>query len=170
MHDVLQTHYHQDTSSRFSHIPSVPVSIPVDGRTQRDICYTARYEYSPQPQTISQEDVRNTAAALLHAVQELELDTDAHSIQQTNQESKGRPVRKYVIKRNYSGGHNSLCNCSTFFHVSWRCIQASGYKLDICCLFPAATAMCMQPVKGFGTFSGDYHMSCAVCIAVAWGK
>lgn len=103
MHDVFQTHYHQDTNSRFPHVPSIPVSIPVDYHTQLEICYTARYKHSQQQQTLSQEDVRNTAAALLQAVQELELDTDAHSIQQSNQESKGRPVRKYVIKRNYSG-------------------------------------------------------------------
>ena len=127
MHDVLQTHYHQDTSSRFSHVPSEPVSVPVDYQTQRGICYTARY--SQELQTISQEDVRNTAAALLHAVQELERDRDAQNIQKTNQESKGKPVRKYVIKRNYSGKQNSLCNCLPsliggalrLYDTSWTC-------------------------------------------------
>lgn len=128
MHDVFQTHYHQDTNRRFPHVPSVPVSIPVDHHTQLDICYTARYEHSQQQQTLSQEDVRKTAAVLLHAVQELEFDADAHSIQQTNQQSKGRLVRKYVIKRNYSGTFRlqdtswtcavriqlqQLCACST---------------------------------------------------------
>lgn len=145
MHDVFQTHYHQDTNSRFSHVPSVPISIPVDHQTQHGLCYTARY--SQELQTISQEDVRNTAAALLHALQELELDRDATNIQKTNQQSKGKPVRKYVIKRNYSGGHNSLCNCSAFPDLNCRCIQALGYKLDMCCLFPAATAVCTQHVK-----------------------
>ncbi len=101
MHDVFQNHYHQDPGSRFSHIPSIPVTIPVDFATQHDFCYTARY--LRHPQTVSPKDVRNTAAALLHAVQELEPDEDAHSIQDTNQESSGRPVRKYFVKRNYSG-------------------------------------------------------------------
>ena len=107
MHDVFQTHYHQHPSSRFPHIPSIPISIPVDYPTQHDFCYTARY--LQQPQTVSQEDVHATAAALLHALQELEDDRDAQNIQETNQESGSRPVRKYFIKRNYSGGHNSLC-------------------------------------------------------------
>lgn len=106
MHDVFQRHYHQDPSNRFSHIPSIPISIPVDYPTQLDFCYTARY-LKQQQQTVPEEDVHATAAALLHAVQELELDRDAHSIQETNQESDGRPVRKYFIKRNYSGQHNT---------------------------------------------------------------
>ena len=162
MHNVFQTHYHQDTSSRFPHIPSIPVSIPVDYRTQRDLCYTARYEYSQQPPTLSQEDVRNTAAALLHAVQELELDTDAHSIQQTNQESKGRPVRKYVIKRNYSGGNNSLCNCSAFFDVTWRCPQASGYKLD---MFVSRSNSCVHAACEEPKCLRDAHQRCGFVIS-----
>lgn len=107
MHDVFQTHYHQVPSNRFSHIPSIPVSIPVDPPILHDFCYTARY--LRQPKTVSQEDVHATAAALLHAVQELEDDRDAHSIQETNQDSGGRPVRKYFMKRNYSGRHHRLC-------------------------------------------------------------
>lgn len=107
MHDVFQAHFHQDPNNRFSHIPSIPVTIPVDYPTQHEFCYTARY--LRQPQTVSPEDVRAIVAALLHAVQELEPDTDAQSIQETNQESGGRLVRKYFIKRNYSGGgHNSV--------------------------------------------------------------
>lgn len=109
MHDVFQTHYHQDPSSRFSHIPSIPVSIPVHYPTQLEFCYTARYLQQQQQQTVSEEDVRATAAALLHAVQELELDRDGRSIQETNQKSGGRPVRKYFIKRNYSGQPNTPC-------------------------------------------------------------
>ena len=111
MHDVFRKHYHQHPGSRFSHIPSIPVTIPVDLATQHDFCYTARY--LQQPQTVSPKDVRNTAAALLHAVQELEPDEDAQSIQETNQESSGRPVRKYFVKRNYSGeAKPSLCRMS----------------------------------------------------------
>ena len=82
----------------------------MDFPTQHDFCYTARY--LQQLQTVPQDDVHATAAALLHAVQELEADKDAQSIQETNQDSGGRPVRKYFIKRNYSGVHNSLCLAS----------------------------------------------------------
>ena len=82
----------------------------MDYPTQHDFCYTARY--LQQPQTVSREDVHATAAALLRALQELEVDSDAQSIQKTNQESSGKPVRKYFIKRNYSGGHHGLCLAS----------------------------------------------------------
>ena len=78
----------------------------MDFPTQHDFCYTARY--LQQPQTVLQEDVHATAAALLHAVQELEADKDAQSIQETNQENGGKAVRKYFIKRNYSGVQHSL--------------------------------------------------------------
>lgn len=82
----------------------------MDYPTQHDFCYTGRY--LQQLQTVSREDVHATAAALLHALQELEVDSDAQGIQETNQESGGKPVRKYFIKRNYSGGHGGLCLAS----------------------------------------------------------
>lgn len=58
--------------------------------------------------TVQPEDIRATAAALLRAVQEMEHDSDAQSIQVTNQEPGRKPLRKYFIKRNYSGEHREV--------------------------------------------------------------
>ena len=106
MHDVFQSHYNKDPQNCFSHIPSIPVPIPVDYPKQHDFCYMARY--FRQPVTVQPEDIRATAAALLRAVQEMEHDSDAQSIQVTNQEPGRKPLRKYFIKRNYSGEHREV--------------------------------------------------------------
>ena len=111
MHDVFQDHYHRDPQHRFSHIPSIPVTIPVATSTQMNLCYSSRY--LQQQLVVTGEDIRATAAALLEAVRQLELDSDAQTIQQTNQESGGKALRKFFIKRNYSGTvWQVTCNCS----------------------------------------------------------
>lgn len=104
MHEVFQAHYHKDPQHRFSHIPSIPVTVPVNSSTQRDLCYSSRY--LQQQLVVSGEDIRATAAALLEAVQQLEFESDAQTIQQTNQEGGGKPLRKFFIKRNYSGAQH----------------------------------------------------------------
>ena len=101
MHDVFQDHYNQDPQNRFPHIPSVPVTIPVNESVQHNLCYSSRY--LRQQLVTAGEDITATAAALLEAVQQLELDSDAQTIQQTNQEIGAKPLRKFFIKRNYSG-------------------------------------------------------------------
>ena len=101
IHDVLQTHYHKDPQDHFPPIPTIAVNIPIERPTQHLLCFSARYW--PEPAAISPEDIRATAAILLHAVKQMEADKDAQSIQQANQGSSGRPLRKYFIKRNYSG-------------------------------------------------------------------
>ncbi len=69
--------------------------------TQMSLCYSSRY--LQQQLVITSEDIRATAAALLEAVRQLEFDSDAQTIQQTNQENGRKPLRKFFIKRNYSG-------------------------------------------------------------------
>ena len=69
--------------------------------TQMSLCYSSRY--LQQQLKITNEDIRATAAALLDAVRQLEFDSDAQTIQQTNQENGWKPMRKFFIKRNYSG-------------------------------------------------------------------
>ncbi len=101
MHNVFQDYYHKDPQHRFSHIPSIPVTVPVARPTQMNLCYSS--QYSQQQLVVTGHDIRATAAALLEAVRQLELDSDAQTIQQTNQESGGKPLRKFFIKRNYSG-------------------------------------------------------------------
>ena len=101
MHNIFQSHYQQDPQNRFPHIPSIPVSIPVNASKQHDFCFLARYYRQTGP--VSPEDTRATAAALLRAVQELEADAEARGIQMTNQARGKQSVRKYFIKRNYSG-------------------------------------------------------------------
>ena len=124
MHDVFQDHYLKDPQHRFSHIPSIPVTIPVATATQMNLCYSSRY--SPQQLVVTGEDIRATAAALLEAVRQLELDSDAQTIQQTNQESGGKPLHKFFIKRNYSGTvwqvtHNcSGCTKRVRLLLSWE--------------------------------------------------
>ena len=102
MHNVLQAYYHEDPANRFSHIPSVVVPVPVKIQTQHDLCFSSRY-LREEAVLISGDDIRALAAALLAAVRELEPDSDAQTIQQTNQENESKPIRKYFIKRNYSG-------------------------------------------------------------------
>ena len=50
--------------------------------TQMSLCYSSRY--LQQQLEITNEDIRATAAALLDAVRQLEFDSDAQTIQQTN--------------------------------------------------------------------------------------
>ena len=101
MHNIFQDHYHKDPQHRFPHIPSIPVRVPVAMSTQMSLCYSSRY--LQQQLVITSEDIRATAAALLEAVRQLEFDSDAQTIQQTNQENGRKPLRKFFIKRNYSG-------------------------------------------------------------------
>lgn len=106
IHDVLQAHYHKDPKHRFPPIPTLAVSIPIDHSSQHHLCYTARY--STAPAQVSPEDIRATASSLLRAVKQLEPDQDAQSMQHALQEKDGRPLRKYYIKRNYSG-ESKIC-------------------------------------------------------------
>ena len=116
MHNVFQAYYNEDPQRRYPHIPSIPVIIPVYGSIQHDLCYAARY-LQQQP-VVPEEAIRATAAALLEAVQQLEADAEAHTIQQTNQEKGGKPLRKYFVKRNYSGlGHSSQCSLLSYQSV-----------------------------------------------------
>ena len=69
--------------------------------TQMSLCYSSKY--LQQQREITNEDIRATAAALVDAVRQLEFDSDAQIIQQTNQENGRKPMRKFFIKRNYSG-------------------------------------------------------------------
>ena len=101
MHNVFQDHYHGDPQNRFSHIPSVPVTVPVHMSVQSNLCYSSRY--LQQDLVVRGSDIKATASALLEAAQQLESDSDAQTIQGTNQDSSGKPVRKFFIKRNYSG-------------------------------------------------------------------
>ncbi|DBA98213.1 TPA: hypothetical protein ACH3X1_001139 [Trebouxia sp. C0004] len=100
MHNTFQDHYHKDPQHRFPHIPSIPVRVPVAISTQMSLCYSSRY--LQQQLVVTSEDIRATAAALLDAVRQLEFDSDAQTIQQTNQEDRRKPMRKFFIKRNYS--------------------------------------------------------------------
>ncbi len=128
MHDVFQDYYHKDPQSRFTHIPSIPVTIPVAMSTQLNLCYSSRY--SQQQLVVTGEDIRATAAALLEAVRQLELDSDAQTIQQTNQESGGKPLRKFFIKRNYSGTvWQAARNCSS---TVGKLCKASGMAAALC--------------------------------------
>ena len=102
MHNVFQEHFHKDPQNRFSHIPSIPVTVPVNQSVQGGLCYSSRY-LGQQSVIVNDDDIRATAAALLEAVQQLESDSDAQTIQETNQGDGGKPVRKFFIKRNYSG-------------------------------------------------------------------
>ena len=101
MHNVLQDYYHQEPQNRFSHIPSVVLTVRANLSTQHDLCFWSRYLKGDLE--VSAADVRATAKALLHAVQELESDSDAQTIQQSNQDKTTKPVRKFFVKRNYSG-------------------------------------------------------------------
>jgi len=101
MHNIFQDYYHKDPQHRFPHIPSIPVRVPVAMSTQMSLCYSSRY--LQQQLVITSEDIRATAAALLEAVRQLEFDSDAQTIQQTYQENGRKPLRKFFIKRNYSG-------------------------------------------------------------------
>ena len=101
MHDVFQDHYYKDPQHRFPHIPSISINIPVAMLTQMNLCYSSRY--LQQQLVVTGEDIRATAAALLEAVRQLELDSEAQTIQQTNQDNERKPLRKFFIKRNYSG-------------------------------------------------------------------
>ncbi|DBA95130.1 TPA: hypothetical protein ACH3X1_015685 [Trebouxia sp. C0004] len=100
MHNTLQDHYHKDPQHRFPHIPSIPVRVPVAISTQMSLCYSSRY--LQQQLVITREDIRTTTAALLDAVRQIEFDSNAQTIQQTNQEDGRKRMRKFFIKRNYS--------------------------------------------------------------------
>lgn len=103
MHEVFQEYYHQDPQNRISHIPSVIVNPSASNITQYNLCYASRY-LPEQWRGICEIDVHATAVALLEAAQQLEADSDARQIQEANQEAgSSRPLRKYFVKRNYSG-------------------------------------------------------------------
>ncbi|KAA6417366.1 MAG: hypothetical protein FRX49_12695 [Trebouxia sp. A1-2] len=118
MHNVFQDHYHKNLQSRFSHIPSIPVTIPVAMSTQMKLCYSSRY--LQRQLVVTGEDIRATAAALLEAVRQLELDSDAQTVQQTNQESSGKPLRKFFIKRNYSACAKNVLTFTLRSPSSWQ--------------------------------------------------
>ncbi|KAA6425415.1 MAG: hypothetical protein FRX49_04908 [Trebouxia sp. A1-2] len=127
MHNVFQEHYHRDPQHRFPHIPSIPVRVPVAMSTQMSLCYSSRY--LQQQLVITNEDLRATAAALLDAVRQLEFDSDAQIIQQTNQEDGRKPMRKFFIKRNYSDAaqdmDDALHDAQQLFKAAERIVKES---------------------------------------------
>lgn len=137
MHNVFQDHYHKNLQSRFSHIPSIPVTIPVAMSTQMKLCYSSRY--LQRQLVVTGEDIRATAAALLEAVRQLELDSDAQTVQQTNQESSGKPLRKFFIKRNYSGtAWQAACN---FSGTVGKLYKHQAWQLHFVTVLPSQTAV-----------------------------
>ena len=102
MHHMFQDYYNQDPQNRISHIPSVVINPPVSSQTLSNLCYSSRY--LNETVEVAEADIRATAVALLVAAQQLEADSDAAQIQEANQEADStQPVRKYFLKRNYSG-------------------------------------------------------------------
>lgn len=103
MHHLLQDYFHQDPQNRVPHIPSTIIHPPVPKQIQGNLCYQSRY-LSDEPVHIREEDIHATAVALLEAAQQLEGDADARQIQKANAGTgSSHPVRKYFLKRNYSG-------------------------------------------------------------------
>ncbi len=131
MHEVLQAHYHKDPRTRFPHIPSLPVTFPVSFSALRQLCYSSRYQQ--QQLVVSGEDIQATAVTLLEAVQQLEADTDAKYIQQTNQEGGGKPLRKFFIKRNYSGAGS--CTEHNIVHQVHNIIKCMHSVISALCMF-----------------------------------
>lgn len=108
MHHVFQDYFHQDPHSRVPHIPSIVIDPPVSKQTQSNLCYKSRY-LPDEPMEVSEADIHATAVALLEAAQQLEADADAMQIQAANQiPGSSKPLRKYFLKRNYSGNDYSL--------------------------------------------------------------
>jgi len=158
MHNVFQDYYHKDPQHRFSHIPSIPVTIPMALSTQMNLCYSSRY--SQQQLVVTGQDIRATAAALLEVVRQLELDSDAQMIQQTNQESSGKALRKFFIKRNYSGtvwqaAHNcSGCGKRVPMLLSWATQYNTWLLITLTpkgrVLFFSLSRYCWQAVQSIG--------------------
>ena len=101
MHDVFQRHYAEDCTTRFPHIPSIPITLPVDHQTLADTCFQARY-HSIYMQ-LQRDDVIATAVALLQAVVELQSDPEVQMIQDAAEQTSNTTTRKFFLKRNYSG-------------------------------------------------------------------
>ncbi|DBB13238.1 TPA: hypothetical protein ACH3X3_004983 [Trebouxia sp. C0006] len=87
------------------------------------LCYSSRY--LQQQLEITNEDIRATAAALLDAVRQLEFDSDAQTIQQTNQENGWKPMRKFFIKRNYSACALNVLTFTLRSLSSWQHSRSS---------------------------------------------
>ena len=102
MHHMFQDYYSKDPQNRIPHIPSVVFKPPVSSRTQSNLCFSSRYLGGSIE--VAEVDICATAVALLVAAQQVEADSDAAQIQEANQNAESTHlVRKYFLKRNYSG-------------------------------------------------------------------
>ena len=121
MHHMLQDYYNEDPQNRTPHIPSVVINPPVSSQTQSNLCYSSRY--LNETLEVTEADIHATAVALLVAAQQLEADSDAAQIQEANQEADStQPVRKYFLKRNYSG--------MPFLGVGWH--DWNAFNASLC--------------------------------------
>ena len=100
-YNLFQQYYDSQPATHTPPIPSVSVQPAVSARLLRSVCYQQRY--LTQGHTVSEEDIRKTAAAILAGAKQLDSNPHAQAIWTHDASIANTNNRKYVIKRNHAG-------------------------------------------------------------------
>ena len=100
-YNLFQQYYDSQPATHTPPIPSVSVQPAVSARLLRSICYQQRY--FTEGHSVSEEDIRKTAAAILAGAKQLDSNPHAQAIWTHNASIANTNNRKYIIKRNHAG-------------------------------------------------------------------
>lgn len=100
-YNLFQQYYDSQPATHTPPIPSVSVQPAVSARLLRNVCYQQRY--LTEGHTVSEEDIRKTAAAILAGAKQLDSNPHAQAIWAHDASIANTNNRKYIIKRNHAG-------------------------------------------------------------------